>query len=283
MAKLRQDGAKKGIVDPSVIHAQWSTEGNELWALKVGKGSKHKVLFTGCHHAREWISVEIPFLVAKYLIEGYTDHPGDDPEKKRIKHLVDNREIWFVPLVNPDGHLRSILLNRMWRPNTREHIFWNDETYTVNNIWGGSRTIQVKAGAYRGIDINRNYPTATWGIEASSTSRDPADTKKGTWVGPFANSEVETQDMVELISQGFRASMTYHNYAQYLLYPLQAEGDPFVKDLSKGMEGLINAKAEQPYKLMSDAAQYPTTGDLLEYCWQVAKADRPSVPSSGHC
>lgn len=121
LAQLRADGVDKKIVDGSVTDIGTSTEGRELWALKLGKGAEHKVLFTGCHHAREWISVEVPFLVAKFLIENYKDHPSDEKER-RVKHLVDNRTIWFVPMVNPDGHVFSVTKDRLWRPNRKEYV-----------------------------------------------------------------------------------------------------------------------------------------------------------------
>jgi hypothetical protein len=230
----------------------------------------HQVLFTGCHHAREWISVEVPFLVAKFLIDGYTDTPGDDPEKKRIKHLVDNRTIWFVPLVNPDGHHHSVLVNRMWRPNRKEYVFATDETIQAPRLAGGSRTIKVKAGAYRGVDVNRNYPTARWGQETVATSRDPADSKRGVWAGPSAGSEIETQAMVALIAaQSFRSSITYHNFSQLLLYPGPAQDNAFVQEVGKGMSKLIDANGN-PYTYQSGDALYPTTGDMLEYCYGVA-------------
>ena len=60
MDQLRVIGAQRGIVDASVTDVGKSYKGKQLWALKVGNGAAHKVLFTGCHHAREWISVEIP-------------------------------------------------------------------------------------------------------------------------------------------------------------------------------------------------------------------------------
>jgi carboxypeptidase T len=273
MAKLREEGTQKGIVDPKETAVGTSSEGKPLEALKLGKGSKHKVLFTGCHHAQEWISVEVPFLTAKYLIEGYTDHPGDDPEKKRIKHLVDNREIWFVPMVNPDGHDYSVKTNRKWRANRGEHEL-QESTFTATNVWGGSRVIHVKKDVYTGVDLNRNYPTKDWGVETQHSSCDPADCEKGTWVGPFRNSEKETQAMVELLNRGFRASMTYHSYDQLLLYTFAAKEHAFTLDVGKGLQSLINASGN-PYGLKSTTENYPTTGDMLTYSWQIA-AGRPA-------
>ncbi|MDQ3149692.1 MAG: peptidase M14, partial [Chloroflexota bacterium] len=48
-----------------------SIEGRPILALRIGdrRGGVPKVLFMGCHHAREWIAVEVPFLLAKELVE----------------------------------------------------------------------------------------------------------------------------------------------------------------------------------------------------------------------
>jgi carboxypeptidase T len=266
--QLRKDGAALGIVDSSIVDVGTSTEGRQLWALKMGKGADHKVLFTGCHHSREWISVEVPFLVAKFLIDNYSESPSDE-KGKRIKHLLDNREIWFVPLVNPDGHNHSVLIQRTWRPNRKEYVFDHDEVITAPRLGGGSRSIKVKAGSYRGVDLNRNYPSANWGQETEATSRDPADSKYGIWAGPSAGSEIETQAIVALLAaQKFRSSITYHNFSQLLLFPGAAKSDAFTQFVGKGMSKLIDANGNK-YKYESGDALYPTTGDLMEYSYGV--------------
>lgn len=274
LAKLREDGAAKGIVDAGISDVGTSTEQRELWALKVGKGADHKILFTGCHHAREWISVEVPFLVAKFLIDNYADAPSDE-RGKRIKHLVDNREIWFVPMVNPDGHWHSVMKQRTWRPNRKEHTFDKDEVLKAPRFGGGSRTIKIKAGIYQGVDLNRNYPSKTWGQETVATSRDPKDSQRGIWAGPSAGSEIETQHIVKLLdAQKFRAAITYHNFSQLLLFPSAAKKDVFTQFVGKGMSKLIDANGN-PYQYMSGDALYPTTGDLMDYNYQVLPG-RPS-------
>ena len=272
MKQLRADGVAKNIVDAAVTDIGTSTEGRELWALKVGKGAGQKVLFTGCHHAREWISVEVPFLVAKFLIDNYNPTPSNDKER-RVKHLVDNREIWFVPMVNPDGHEFSVTNDRLWRPNRRDVTFDTDEVLIAPRFGGGSRRIEVKANSYRGVDINRNYPTSTWGQEtflgrSVRTSRNPADSAFGIWAGPSAGSEVETQLIVNLMAaQQFRSSITYHNYSQLLLFPSAAKHDDYVQFVGKGMSHLIDANGN-PYTYEAGDALYPTTGDLMEFSYE---------------
>jgi carboxypeptidase T len=48
-----------------------SIEDRPIWALCLGerRGSTRKLLFMGCHHAREWIAVEVLYLLAQYLLE----------------------------------------------------------------------------------------------------------------------------------------------------------------------------------------------------------------------
>jgi carboxypeptidase T len=275
LAQLRADGVGKGIVDGAVVDVGTSTEGRELWAMKIGKGADHKVLVTGCHHAREWVSVEVPYLIAKFLIDTYTTTPANEKEK-RVKHLVDNREIWFVPLVNPDGHDHTIKQDRLWRANRSVFVVPTDTTILAPQLNGRpARRIAVKAGSYRGVDVNRNYPTSTWGKETRATSRDPADSRRGIWAGPSAGSEVETQLIVDLIAaQQFRSSITYHNFSQLLLFPSAAKSDAFVQDVGKGMSKLIDANGN-PYTYESGDALYPTTGDLMEFSFE-AMPGRPT-------
>src|SRR4051812_20209358 len=75
-----------------------SIEGRPIHVLRIGdrRGGTPKILFMGCHHAREWISVEVPFLLGKELIER-----ADEPE---IAGWLSRGEIWVAPMVNPDGH-----------------------------------------------------------------------------------------------------------------------------------------------------------------------------------
>jgi carboxypeptidase T len=276
MDELRRRGAAKGIVDPGVVSVGSSDGGRELWALKVGLGATHKVLFTGCHHAREWISVEVPYLVAEYLIETYNPNPVTDKEK-RIKHLLQNRQIWFVPLVNPDGHNYTMTANREWRANRKAHAL---AAATIPRAAINGGPVSYPAGTYTGVDINRNYATANWGTETfhppassdATTSRDPRDGGANSiWCGISGSGEAESAAISALIqAHHFRASITYHSYSQLLLYPDDSAANPFVQWVGGGLRDLINASGN-PYTYESGSALYATTGDLMEYCYgQVA-------------
>ena len=98
------------------------TSGSETyktWIMRITNENtgfnKPEVLFIGGHHGDETVGIEVAYYYAEWLVENYDNDPF-------IKYLVDNREIYIMPVVNPYG----------WEHNQRydEH----------------------------GLDMNRDYP-----------------------------------------------------------------------------------------------------------------------------
>jgi carboxypeptidase T len=157
-----------------------SVEDRPLWALRIGerRESASKVAILGCHHAREWISVEVPFRLAKHLI----DNASTDP----VQSLLRRGEVWVAPMVNPDGHEFTRTQNRLWRKNRRRN----------------------RDGSF-GVDPNRNYGYM-WGTQNdNTTSHTPSD---DTYVGPRAFSEPEVRAVRNLVAQQLVGGvLTYHS------------------------------------------------------------------------
>jgi carboxypeptidase T len=146
------------------------------------------VFYTGCHHAREHLSVEVPLMFARHLLEQY----GRNPE---ITRLLDTRELYISPIVNPDGHVydyRNGLRGNMWRKNRRRN---NDGSF--------------------GVDLNRNYGFQ-WGTGGSSNSP-RSDVYMGT--APF--SEPESQNVKHFIERQPRMTtlISFHTFSELILYP----------------------------------------------------------------
>ncbi len=169
-------------------------QGNTLWAMKISDNpgveepGEPEVLFDGMIHAREVMTVEVLLSFMHHLGTNY----GVDPE---ITNLVDNRQIWFVPIVNPDGYLYNELTNPngggMWRKNRRNDL-----------------------GGCIGVDLNRNYPYQ-WVGGGSST--DPCS---DTYRGPSAGSEPEIQALTTFMSSHeFVTHNSYHSVAGMILFP----------------------------------------------------------------
>ncbi len=165
-----------------------------IWAVKITdqpdieETDEPAVLFIGNTHAREVLTVEIPL----ELIHDLTDAYGTDPQ---ITEWVDTREIWVVPMLNPDGHHTVAENNAMWRKNRNR----NGATFSWR--WG--------------VDLNRNW-TYEWGYdEIGSSSWKFMETYRGT--APL--SEPETLAMVPLVEENdFALCISYHSYGDLFLY-----------------------------------------------------------------
>jgi Zinc carboxypeptidase/Immune inhibitor A peptidase M6 len=174
-------------------------EGQEIIALKVSKnadrdrdGKKPSVLYLGAQHAREWITPEMIRRLMHHFLDGYES--GD----KEIRRLVDENELWFVPVANPDGYDWSFEPGqRLWRKNLRD-----------NNVDG-----RITPGD--GVDLNRNF-SVKWGYDNEGSS--PAFGSE-TYRGTAGNSEPETQALDAFVRRvGFEFFVNYHSAAQLLLY-----------------------------------------------------------------
>ena len=228
-----------------------SIEGRPLWALRIGerRDSTRKVAFLGCHHAREWISVEIPYLLAGHLL----DNSAADP----VARWLQTGEVCVVPMVNPDGHEHTRTDNRLWRKNRRRNP-------------GGST----------GVDPNRNYGYM-WGVlDISTSSHVPSDE---TYVGPRAFSEPEVRAVRDLVARElFDGVLSYHSYSQLVLFPWGYTSAPIEDDtdrdqlrtLAERMEGLIREVHGETYAAQQASQLYPTAGDTTD--WTYGEFDVPS-------
>ncbi|MEO0269739.1 MAG: M14 family zinc carboxypeptidase [candidate division WOR-3 bacterium] len=175
---------------PLNIGTTW--ENRIIYAMKISDNptqneNEPSVLLTGVHHAREPIGCSIVLEFAKYLLNNY----GVDPD---ITWLIDNRELWIVPVVNPDGYVyNETYSSGMWRKNRR------------NN-----------GGGIYGVDLNRNYGYM-WGYDNNGSSPYPSDE---TYRGPYPFSEPETQAIRELCDSIKPViALNYHSWSNLLLFP----------------------------------------------------------------
>ncbi len=180
----------------------YSIENRPIWMVKISDNpdlneNEPQVLYTALHHAREPQGLMTVMYYMYYLLEKY----GIDPE---VTYLVNNREIFFIPVLNPDGYEYNRTTNPngggMWRKNRR------------NN-----------GGGIFGVDLNRNYgPYAYWDSPNGGSSTSPSsETYRGT--APF--SEPETAVIRDfLLIRGIKACLNYHTYGNLLIYPYGALG-----------------------------------------------------------
>lgn len=176
-----------------------SYEGREMWAVKISDNvgtdeDEPEVLFIGQHHAREHITVEMTLYILHLLADNY----GID---QQITDLVNAREVYIIFTTNPDGSEYDIATGtyRSWRKNRQPN----------------------SGSAYIGTDLNRNYGYM-WGCCGGSSGFPSSETYRGA----SAFSAPETQRIRDFINsrvvggkQQIKTSITFHSYAQLVLWP----------------------------------------------------------------
>ncbi|AFH50487.1 Putative carboxypeptidase [Ignavibacterium album JCM 16511] len=187
------------ILYPNIITQKFqigtTVQGRPIYAVKISDNpnvneDEPQVQFNALIHAREPQAMMTIMYYMYYLLENY----GTDPE---VTYLINNREIYFIPCINPDGYEYNRQTNPsgggMWRKNRKQN---GDGSY--------------------GVDLNRNF-AYMWGINNTGSSGTPSsETYRGT--APF--SEPETQAIRDFTnSKNFKTTLNYHTYSNLLLYP----------------------------------------------------------------
>ncbi|MEZ4385979.1 MAG: M14 family zinc carboxypeptidase [Candidatus Krumholzibacteriia bacterium] len=183
---------------PTLISQKWSIgqthEFRDIWCVRlsdnpdVDETGEPEILLDTMHHAREIMSSEFGIMFADYLCRNY----GSDPV---VTWLMDNRELYIVSIVNPDG------------------VVYNEQTNPAGGgMWRKNRRYN-SPGVY-GVDPNRNYPFQ-WVGPGSDT-----DPSSETYRGPQAGSEPEVQALMGLVnSHQFVTHQSMHTYQGLTLIP----------------------------------------------------------------
>eukprot|EP00985_Skeletonema_marinoi_P014940 scaffold7635_cov131-Skeletonema_marinoi.AAC.10 len=221
---------------------------------------KGKMLIASRVHAREWATAELNARFIEALVEGYESDAD-------ITSILERNEIHAILYVNPDGtYIAEKYPRSMWRKNLNP--------------------VGCDGGSGGGVDINRNFDFM-WG-DTRGSSADPC---KLTYHGPSANSEPETQALVDYAMKlfpegqrkkkpekqkdeafgeeisGFYADI--HAFGRELYYPwgfddIKSPDDEAFQALGRKLHSFNS------YRLWSGAQphyRYPVTGVASDYMY----------------
>jgi murein tripeptide amidase MpaA len=238
-----------------------TSEGRDVWAMKVTSdaqgdtSNKPGVVITGTHHAREWMTPEVTLQLAEDLVNNY----DNDPDARR---RLDNAELWFIPVVNPDGFQYTRTDDSWWRKNRAP-------------ITDGPGVDPTRKRGSVGVDLNRNYwdgnpdhmnlfrregdtPTSTWDDYGASDDPDD-DTYRGK-----PGSEPEVQGLMKLEYQrpNIHGVLDHHSYGEQLLRPWGhiPDAPAEVADYDEVAARMVKAQGDQAYEYMQSFEDYPTYG-----------------------
>ncbi|MFG3659943.1 M14 family metallopeptidase [Streptomyces sp. NPDC047706] len=242
--------AYPGLVSQRVIGTSY--QGRNIVAVKISDNvgtdeAEPEVLFTHHQHAREHLTVEM----ALYLLRELTTDYGTD---SRVTNLVNSREIWIVPDLNPDGGEYDIATGsyRSWRKNRQPNA--------------GSSAV--------GTDLNRNWDYR-WGCCGGSSGSPSSDTYRGR--APESAPEVKVvadfvRSRVVGGKQQIKAGIDFHTYSELVLWPF---GYTY-SDTTTGMTAddrnafaTVGRKmaASNGYTPEQSSDLYITDGSIDDYLW----------------
>jgi len=174
-------------------------QGRTIWAVKISDNvtvdeNEPEVLYTALQHAREAITGTSMIFFMQYLVQNY----GTNTE---VQQLVNNREFYIVPCVNPDGYE----YNRSTNPSG-------------GGTWRKNR--RLNSGGSYGVDLNRNYGVDWANCAGASASCGSGTQSSDTYWGTSAFSEPESQAIRNLvISRNFVAAIDQHCFGPYYSLP----------------------------------------------------------------
>ena len=185
------------IVD--VFSIGQSYEGRQLYAAKVSDNvaleeGEAEVLIDALHHSNEHVTVAQALDLLHTLVDGY----GVDTA---VTTLVDQRVVWIVFVVNPDGL---------------------EFEFTEKGPWNWRKNRQPTPGSTSiGTDLNRNY-SAYWHC-CSASVRIPASR---VYAGPAKFSAPETAAMRDFVAsrvingvQRITIYLSLHAAGRYIAWP----------------------------------------------------------------
>ncbi len=220
----------------------YSLEGRPIWVIKISDNpdvdeDEPELFINATTHAREVIVPLVSMDFAELLAENYGTND-------RITSIVDEREIFIMPVLNVDGYV------------------FNE----INDPDGGGMH-RKNTRAPDGVDLNRNFPFH-WGQDDEGSSPDPYD---ATYRGESPASEPETQVLMSFInSRNFVSVINYHAYSNLILIPWSYTTDPHpLRDIYLGIGNEMNTTlgwevggSEILYLVNGDAGDWQCGGGL---------------------
>ncbi|WP_371662299.1 M14 family metallopeptidase [Streptomyces sp. NBC_00280] len=242
--------ANSSIASQRVIGTSYS--GRNIVAIKLSDNvgtdeAEPEVLFTHHQHAREHLTVEM----ALYLLRNLTSTYATD---SRVRSMIDSREIWIIPDLNPDGGEYDIATGsyRSWRKNRQPN--------------SGSSNV--------GTDMNRNW-NYRWGCCGGSSGSTSSETYRGT----AAESAPEVKVVANFVRsrvvggvQQIKTGIDFHTYSELVLWPFgytTANTTTGMTQDDRDAFATVGGKmaASNGYTPEQSSDLYITDGSIDDYLW----------------
>lgn len=229
-------------LEATALEHEWvqlgrSAQDNPLAAVCIGDGdfTKPELLYFGGTHAMEFIGVALNLALLKHVASQASGSP--------IADALSGMNIWFLPVMNPDGYLR-----------------------VQKQLTSGIGFSYSRANA-NGVDLNRNFPVAFY--DTAILGGSPFKISP-YYRGSEPCSEPESRVLRDFIlGRNFRISLEFHSFGNLIAYPY-GYSDKECKDKETfrgiGREMLKRQKREK-YRLIPMHKLYKVSGDIGDWMY----------------
>jgi len=226
---------------PNLVHLfslGTSFEGRDLIGARVSNDatdnlSEPGVFYVGQHHAREHMTVEVVLSLLHMFVE-----------RPQLTDIVNTRQIYLVPTLNPDGSEYDI--------QGGSYHYWRKNRQPPD-----------------GTDQNRNY-SYRWGCCGGSSSDPYSEIYRGP--NPFSTPEDQRMADFMLAHPNVKTGISYHSYADLILYPYGYTYEDFPPDMDPVDHATFVAmgarmQATTGYTAQQSSDLYITDGDWNDWMY----------------
>lgn len=205
------------------LTAERTWQNRPVWYVKISDNpdtdeNEPETLMTSLIHAREVSSININLMFMWYLLENYATDPF-------VKNIVDNSEMFFIPMVNPDGVQRNFDISSSGGGMQRKNL---------RNVCAGAKSDT------QGTDLNRNFDY-WYAFPGGSSSSNCSQSYRG----PNAFSEPESRMLRDFVlAHQFETVQMHHSFANSIPHPYG--GNP----------SAVSGREAEYHKFHEDLTQY---------------------------
>lgn len=188
----------------SAVPIGCSVLGRPIRGLTFGNGTD-RVLMAAAFHGQEWLTALICLRLCEEI--GNALDTGKVLAGWNMRRALRDRQIVWVPLVNPDG-VEIAVHGAATAGAYAEQV--RDNGGDIHGRW------QANA---RGVDINHNFNAGFKELQQEERKKGIVGPAARQWGGPYPTSEPETSALVELCnSVSFRHVVALHSQGEEIYW-----------------------------------------------------------------
>lgn len=185
-----------------------SVMGRPLWCMTLGRG-ENRVLYSGAHHANEWITAPLLLKFTEQLARAYAE--GGTIYSQSAAELLDYATLFIVPAVDPDGI--DLVTGEL---TAGEHY---DAALGIASAYPQYPFPSGWKANIRGVDLNLQYPAGWEQARANKAALGVTSPAPANFVGCAPLSAPESRALYDYtLSVSPALILAYHTQGEEIYW-----------------------------------------------------------------